>query len=188
VVLIRMFLDGGCDSGLSVFLPAPKGVSYLVCTLGHRRVFILPCFAGRGWYVDLLCGDGWSIHHGLDLYLRGCYNPLVSLLIFILSVCVYLHFVDKLVRFMYPNFLCIFFFPFFNNIFMSILELGATIFLRHLLWPYKNKINIYYFEPIVVRFVLFFVLYQLFSFFLYTLRLLLFNGSVILLLSMLLYY
>ncbi|KEH24056.1 hypothetical protein MTR_7g103000 [Medicago truncatula] len=46
-VLIQMFLDGGCERG-----------SYLVCTLGLERVCILLCFAGRGWYVDLLRVDG----------------------------------------------------------------------------------------------------------------------------------
>lgn len=104
---------------LPIFLPALEGGSYLVYNLGLQRTFILWCFAGRGWYTDLLCVDDWSIHRGLDLYLRGCYNSLVLFLIFILPVWVYLHCVDKLVKFMYPSFLCIFF-SFFNNIFMSI--------------------------------------------------------------------
>jgi len=92
-----------------VFLPAPEGGSYLVCTLELERAFILLCFARRGWYVDLLCVDGWSIRRGLDPYSRGCYNPFVLLLIFILPVWVDLHFMDKLVRFMSPVFYYIFF-------------------------------------------------------------------------------
>ena len=104
-------MDGGFESGLKppVFLLASEGVSYLVCTLGLERAFILTCFVGRGWYVDLLCVDSWSIHRGLDLYLRGYYNPFVLLLIFILLIWIDLHFIDKLVRFMSPRFLlCIF--------------------------------------------------------------------------------
>jgi hypothetical protein len=122
IVLIQMFLDGGCDSSLmfpifQVFLPAPEGGSYLVCSLGLERAFILLCFAGRGWYVDLLRVNGWSIHHSLDLYLRGCYNPYVLFLIFILPFWVDLHFMDKLVRFMSHSFLlCIF--PFFLIIYL----------------------------------------------------------------------
>ena len=106
-----MFLDGGCDYVLKfpVFLPALEEGSYLVCTLGLERAFILLCFAGRGWHVDLLRVDGWSIHRGLDLYLRGCYNTFMLFLIFILPVWVGLHFMDKLVRFMSLNFLlCMF--------------------------------------------------------------------------------
>jgi hypothetical protein len=147
-----MFLDGGCDSSLmfpifQVFLPAPEGGSYLVCSLGLERAFILLCFARRGWYVDLLRVDGWSIHHSLDLYLRGCYNPYVLFLIFILPVWVDLHFMDKLVRFMSHSFLlCIF--PFFLIIYLWAfdrrLKLGTNLveshsFLRHLHWPYKKN-------------------------------------------------
>jgi len=63
--------------------------------------------------VELLRVDGWSIHHGLDHYIRGCYNTLVSFLIFILSILVHLHFVDKLVRFMSHSFFFICIFSFF---------------------------------------------------------------------------
>ena len=79
VVLIHMLLDGHCDSDLKfpVFLPAPEEGSYLVCTLVLEIAFILLCFAGRGWYVNLLHVDDWSINRGLDLYLRGCFNPFV---------------------------------------------------------------------------------------------------------------
>jgi len=90
------------------YTPRIGSRSYLVCTLGLERAFILLCFAGRGWYVDLLRVDGWSIYCGLDLYLRGWYNPLVLFLIFILPVWVILHFVDKLVKFMSPSFLMYF--------------------------------------------------------------------------------
>jgi len=84
-----MFLDGGCDSGLMfpVFLHVSEGGSYLVCTLGLERAFILLCFVWRGWYVDLLRVDGWSIHRDLDPYLRGCYNPFVLFFIFIYIAC-----------------------------------------------------------------------------------------------------
>jgi len=71
----------------------------------------LSCCALQGelWYVDLIRVDGWSIHCSLDLYLRGCFNPLMLFLIFILPVWVDLHFVDKLVRYMSPSFfICIF--------------------------------------------------------------------------------
>jgi len=110
IVLIQVFMDGGFESGLKppVFLPASEGVSYLVCTLGLERAFILTCFVGR-WYVDLLRVDSWFIHRGLDLYLRGCYNPFMLFLIFISPVLVDLHFVDKLIRYMSLSFFMYFF-------------------------------------------------------------------------------
>lgn len=121
-MLIHVFLDGGCNSGLKapVFLPVSEGRSYLIYTLGLERAFILLCFAGRGWYVDLLCVDGWSIHRGLRPLLKRLLYPFVLFLIFISPVWVDLHFLDKQVKFMSPNFFLCIFSLFFNNIFMSI--------------------------------------------------------------------
>lgn len=68
--------------------------------------------------MDLLRVDGWSIHRSLDLYLRGCYNPLVLFLILILPVWVDLHFVDKLVRFMSPSFFVFLYFFLFLIIYL----------------------------------------------------------------------
>jgi len=114
---------------------------------GLERVFILLCFAGRRWYVDLIRFDGWSIHCGLDIYLRGCFNPLMLFLIFVLPAWVNLHFVDKLVRYMSPSFLFVFSL-FFLIIYIPTsgirLEFGTNLvgshsFLCHLFRPYKKK-------------------------------------------------
>jgi len=116
--LIQMFLDGGCDSGFQYSSP-------------HRKEDLI-------WSV--------SIHRGLDLYLRGWY-PLVLFLIFIPPVWADFHFMDKLVRFMSPSFFYVFFFPYFNNIFMSIWQKirvedqfsWEPLFLCHLFLPYQKK-------------------------------------------------
>jgi len=93
---------------------------FLVCSNQLGRNLFGGYFAG--WKERLFCcalqgGDGMWICSVLRLVhpprsrplLKGCFNPFLFFLIFILPVWVSLHFMDKLVRFMSPVFLlCIF--------------------------------------------------------------------------------